>query len=248
MKILVTGYKGYIGSHLMKMLPNAIGLDYADGNDIVTCDLPDADIVIHLAAQAGVVRSWGNPTETVRINTLGTVRLAEKYKDSKFIFASTGGAIQKEIISPYGLSKYCAELFIKMLFNNYVILRFANVYGKEKSRSVIDKFLDMDEITIYGDGSQNRTFVHIDDLLRGIMQAIDWPKGEYYFGSNQNYTVLELAKATGKPIKFEEWRKGELKESYLKNTTPDWKPRIDALEYIKKEVRERTLAARAKQK
>lgn len=237
MKILVTGYKGYIGSHLMKLLPNAIGIDYMDGNDILTCPLPDADIVIHLAAQAGVVRSWGDPTETVRINTLGTVRLAEKYKDSKFIFASTGGAIQDEIISPYGLSKYCAELFVKMLFNNYVILRFANVYGKERSRSVIDHFLSSDVITIYGDGSQNRTFVHVDDLLRGIMRAIDWPKGSYYFGSDQNYTILELAKATGKPIKFEPFRKGELLNSYLKNTTPDWQPNIDALEYIKEYVR-----------
>jgi len=232
MKILVTGHRGYIGTHLIKKI-DAIGLDIKDGNDILTCELPDADVVIHLAAQPGVIKSMEDPFETVRTNILGTVRLAEKYKDRKFIFASTGGAIQDTIPSPYGLSKYSAEEFVKLLFNDYVILRFANVYGKEGSRSVIDKFLSEDELTIYGDGLQNRTFVYIDDLLDGIIKAIDWEKGEYYFGGEQNYTILELAKATGKPYKFAPHRKGELIYSSLENTTPNWKPTVDIIDYIK---------------
>jgi len=235
MKILITGHKGYIGSHLFKQI-TAQGIDLKDGDDILDCELPDVDVVIHLAAQAGVVASTENPYETVRTNTLGVVRMAEKYKNTKFIFASTGGAIQDEIISPYGLSKYCAEEFIKMLYNNYVILRFANVYGgglKEGSRSVIDKFIDED-ITIYGDGSQTRTFVHIEDLIEGILKSLKWPKGSYYFGSNQYYSVLQLAEATGKPIKFADWRPGELMRSSLENTTPNWFPTINVLEYIKK--------------
>lgn len=231
MKILITGHKGYIGSHLIKKL-DAIGIDIKDGNDIMYCELPDVDVVIHLAAQPGVVKSIDDPLETVRTNVLGTVRLAEKYKNTKFIFASTGGAIQDEIPSPYGLSKYCAEEFVKMLFKDYVILRFANVYGGEGSRSVVDKFLKESEITIYGDGSQTRTFVHIDDLITGIIASMNWPKGSYYFGSEQNYTILDLAAAVAKPIRFKDWREGELKHSSLKNTTPDWKPTIDVIEYI----------------
>lgn len=233
MRILLTGSKGYIGSHLIKELAEheVIGLDLKDGNDILTCDLPDVDLVIHLAAEAGVVKSVEDPTWTVRNNTLATVRLAEKYKNTKFIFASTGGAIQDEILSPYGLSKYCAELFVKMLFKNYVILRFANVYGKKGSRSVIDKFLNED-ITIFGDGSQTRTFVHVDDLIRGILASMEWPQGEYYFGSDENYTVLQLAQATGKLIKFEKFREGEYLHSSLKNTTLNWSPKVNALEYI----------------
>jgi len=234
MKILVTGYMGYIGSHLMKVLPkDTFGIDIKNGQDILTCDLPEADIVIHLAAQAGVVQSMENPEEAVRTNIIGTLRLIRRYKDSKFIFASSGGAIQDKIISPYGLTKYCTEEFIKMLHKNYVILRFANVYGGEGSRSVIAKFLKADKLTIYGDGTQNRTYVHIDDLIRGIVMAMKWPVGSYYFGSEQNYTVLELAQATGKPYEFAPVREGELLHSSLKNTTPDWKPQINAIEYIK---------------
>jgi len=236
MKVVITGHKGYIGHHLMKRFPDAVGIDLKDGQDIVSCDLPEADLVIHLAALPGVVRSMEEPTETVRTNILGTVRLAEQYKNAKFIFASTGGAIQKEIISPYGLSKYCAEEFIKMLFKNYVILRFANVYGREGSRSVVDKFVNDSPLVIYGSGKQNRTFVYIDDLLDGIVKATDWPQGSYYFGSTQNYTILDLAKATGKPYHFEPKRQGELFTSYLDNTTPNWKPTVDVKEYIKEKV------------
>jgi UDP-glucose 4-epimerase len=232
LKICVTGSAGYIGHHLIKEL-DAIGIDIKDGNDILDCDLPDADVVIHLAAQPGVIKSFEEPVETVRTNVLGTVRLAKRYKDTKFIFASTGGAIQDEIPSPYGLSKYSAELFIKNICSDYRILRFANVYGKDGSRSVIDKFLNEDKITIYGDGSQTRTFVHIDDLIRGIIMSINWEKGEYYFGSDQNYTIKELAEAVGKPIEYKDWRNGELKESKLLNTTPDWTPKINLLDYIK---------------
>ena len=230
--LLITGHLGYIGSHLMKEL-DAIGLDIKDGYDITDCELPEADIVIHLAGQAGVIKGIENPCWTVKNNVLGTVRLVQHYKNAKFIFASTGGAIQEEkAISPYGLSKYHCEEYIKMLHPNYVILRFANVYGGD-SRSVVDKFL-REDIVIYGDGTQTRTFVHIDDLVRGIIASIDWPKGTYYFGSDQTYTIQEIAEATGKPIKYEDWREGELIHSSLKNTAPNWKPAIDVIDYIKK--------------
>lgn len=234
MKILVTGHKGFIGSHLVKSLDEYVGLDLKDGYDITDCELPEADIVIHLAAQAGVVKSVENPHWTVKNNVLGTIRLMQHYKNAKFIFASTGGAIQDEILSPYGLSKYHCEEYLKMLHDNTVILRFANVYG-EGSRSVVDKFIKED-INIWGDGSQTRTFVHVDDLVRGIKKAINWPSGSYYFGGDQNYTIKELAEATGKKITYTDWKEGELKHSSLENTTPDWDHKHDVIEYIKQNI------------
>lgn len=228
--VLLTGHKGFIGGHLT----SDVGIDLKDGENILSCPLPDADVVIHLAAQPGVINSMKDPVHTVNNNITGTVRLLNHYKDAKFIFASSGGTIQETIESPYGLSKFCGEEFVKLMSKNYVILRFANVYG-HGSRSVIDKFLNED-ITIYGDGSAMRTYVHIDDLVRGIKQAIDWPTGTYYFGSEQNYSVNEIAKAIGKPIKYGDWREGELKNANLKNTTPDWKPTKDVMEYIKEEL------------
>lgn len=230
-KVVVTGHLGFIGSLLMKQI-DAIGIDIKEGNDINLCDLPDADIVIHLAAQPGVINSMIDPVKTVHNNITGTVRLLHRYSKARFIFASSGGTIQESILSPYGMSKYCCEEFIKMMHDNYVILRFANIYGKG-SRSVVDKFLNEETLTIYGDGKATRTYLYIDDLLRGIIQSLKWESGTYYFGTRQNYTVLDIAKATGKPYIFESYRKGELIHSHLENTTPDWKDTVNVIDYIK---------------
>ena len=214
--------------------PSVIGLDIKEGNDILTCNLPDADIVIHLAAEPSVVESMKDPFHNAMTNIMGTIRLAERYKDSRFIFASSGGAIQETIESPYGLSKYCCEEYIKMLCNDYVILRFPNVYG-ENSRSVIDKFL-LNDIDIWGNGEAVRTYAHVYDVVDGIIQSLKWEKGLYKLGTDQNYTVLQIAEATNKPLHFSEKKKGELAYSNLKNETPGWEATIDALDYIKQRI------------
>ena len=68
MNILVTGHRGFIGTNLFPILKsrfsdNIIGLDIKDGNDLLTCELPQADVIIHLAGLSGVRQSLDNPTE-----------------------------------------------------------------------------------------------------------------------------------------------------------------------------------------
>ena len=236
-KIVITGHKGFIGGYLSKKF-DFFGLDIKDGNDILDCRLPKADVVIHLAAEPGVLKSMEDPYTNARTNILGTIRLLKAYPKAKFIFASSGGAIQEKIESPYGLSKYVCEEYIKMLHDNYVILRFPNVYGKG-SRSVADKFLNND-IEIYGDGSATRTYGYIDDIISAIEDSLVWPKGTFKLGSHQNYTVLQIAEAVGKPIKFSDRRKGELLHSSLPNDTPDWPTQwqttVDLMDYIKEQL------------
>lgn len=241
MKIVVTGGSGFIGSYLLPEIKDheVINLDIKEGNDILECDLPWADIVIHLAAEPGVVASVADPYKNARTNILGTIRLLEHYKDAKFIFASSGGTIQETIESPYGLSKKTCEEYIKMLHGNYVILRFPNVYGKG-SRSVIDRFLNGD-ITIYGDGSAKRTYGYVKDVVRAIVLSIIWPTETYKLGSEQDYSVLEIAQAIGKPITYAHKRKGELDHSKLDRDVPlspygYWDTTLDAMRYIKQEL------------
>ena len=95
-RIVITGDKGFLGSYLTKEIIG-LGLDLKDGRDILTCDLPDADIVIHLAAQTKVIDSIADPEYDAKNNILGTIRLAKHYKNARFIFASSGGAIQEKI-------------------------------------------------------------------------------------------------------------------------------------------------------
>lgn len=235
MKIVCTGHMGFIGSYLMPLLPkDTIGLDIKDGNDILTCDLPEADVVIHLAAEPGVVASVADPYTNARTNILGTIRLAERYKDARFIFASSGGTIQEAIESPYGLSKYTCEEYIKLLYNNYVILRFPNVYGKG-SRSVVDKFLNEEELTIYGDGRTYRIYAYVEDVVDAILKSLDWPtNATYKLGTDQRYSVLEIANAVNKPMTFEPPRKGEIthQNSQLRNETPNWRAKTDVMDWI----------------
>jgi len=235
MGIVVTGHLGFVGSYLMPLLlEDTIGLDIKSGNDILECELPQADTIIHLAAEPGVVRSVADPYTNARTNILGTIRLAQHYKDARFIFASSGGTIQEAIESPYGLSKYTCEEYIKLICNKYVILRFPNVYG-EGSRSVVDKFLNEDELTIYGDGRTYRIYAHVEDVVEAILRSMHWPtKKTYKLGTDQRYSVLEIAQAIGKPITFDPPRKGEIthQNSQLPNETPNWQAETEVMDYI----------------
>lgn len=226
----ITGHLGFIGSYLVKEFDDFIGLDIKEGNDILTCDMPNADIIFHLAAQSDVINSIKNPLYDANVNILGTIRLAKKYKNKRFIFTSSGGAIQEKIQSPYGLSKFCAEEYIKMICSDYIILRLPNIYGKG-SRSIVDKFIN-DDVYINGKGTAVRDYVHVLDIVEAIKLSVLWKSGIYYLGSERNTTVLELAKATKKKINFRPKIKGEIEYSFVKNNT-DWKPKIKVIEFIK---------------
>lgn len=219
----------------MSEFPGALGLDVESGNNILTCDLPDTDLVIHLAATADVIGSVKDPVYDALTNIIGTIRLIKHYSNARFIFASSEGAIQQKIESPYGMSKFCAEEYIKLLHDNYVILRFPNIYGHPDSGSVVDIFRSSDQLTIYGDGSQTRDYVHVLDIVEAIKQSLTWPKGTYHLGSGKYHSVRELAEATGKPIIHEPARLGELQHTETTNNTP-WVPKRDVLAYIKQYV------------
>ena len=227
--ILVTGYSGYIGSLLFEELDSvATGVDLKDGMNLITCDLPkDIDVIYHLAAQSSVESSWHDPVYDAD-NLRMTIRLVKEYPNARIIYANSAAA-KSPIMSPYGFSKWASGEYIKTFHKDYVICTFPNVYGRN-DKSVVDIFKNLDEVTIYGDGLQLRDYVHVDDIVEGLLSAIDWPKGEYEMGSGIATSVLDLAK--GKKINFAPARK-EARESVLTNNTPNWFSTIKVLEYLK---------------
>lgn len=222
--MLLTGNRGYIGSLLSKKI-DAIGIDIKDGLDILTYDLPETDVVYHLAAQTSVERSWWDPVHDSD-NFKMVVRLVRKYPNTKIIYASSAAATDPQ--SPYGFSKMAGAEYLKKFHSNYVICVFPNVYGRG-SKSVVDIFKEQDTVTIFGDGKQVRDYVHVDDIVQGLIKAKDWPVGEYFMGSGKGTTVLQLAE--GKKAIFAPERK-EARESILPNTTPNWSPTISVLDYL----------------
>ena len=201
-KILITGTKGFIGLRVHKRFPDAMTLD---GN-IMLATLPDADVVIHLAAYASVPESWNRPVDYME-NLRTTVRLTHAYPNAKIILASSCVNVNPES-SPYAFSKRVAADYLKTYHKNWVNLIFPNIYGGSP-RSVVDIFKKNYELKVNGDGLQLRDYVHVDDIVNGIVKSLEWETGEYSLGSGKGTTVLELAEATGFQIKDVFYSDGE---------------------------------------
>lgn len=235
MRVLVTGHKGFIGGHLYNALQQGghevLGIDKKSGDDILFCDLPDADIIFHLAAQTQVTKSVEDPTQDATDNILATIKIAQRYKDKRVIYASSAGAIQETIGSPYGLSKRTGEDYLNLLHPDTVICRLPNVVGKGGA-GVIEVFKGPGKNLVYGDGKQTRDYVHVDDIVKGLLLAVDWDAGLYEMGSGIGMNVLEIVEAVGKPYEFVPAREGDLLISKCRNTTPNWAPEISIMDYI----------------
>lgn len=224
--ILITGHRGFIGSNLHKRIPDALGIDLRDGQDLLTCELPEnIDVIYHLAAQSGVESSWHDPLYDLN-NIRITARLVKEYPNAKIIYANSCASLNAN--SPYGFSKKASADYLKKFHTDYVSCVFPNIYG-EGSRSVIEVFKGKEEVPVYGDGLSIRDYVHVDDIVEGLLKAMNWSIGEYFMGSGKGTTVLELTK--GKKIKFLPARK-EDREVSVKNTTPDWKQIKNVMDYL----------------
>jgi len=224
---LVTGHKGMIGTKLCKLLPDYIGIDIKDGKNLLTCDLPKRiGVIYHLAAQTSVESSWHDPVHDMD-NLRMTARLVKEYPKAKIIYANSCASVNPQ--SPYGFSKKVSGDYIKTFHANYVSCVFPNIYGVEGGKSVVDLFKGKNEVTVYGDGLQTRDYVHVDDIVEGLLEARYWNKGEYFMGSGVSTTVLDLA--GNKKIHFAPSRKEE-REVVVANTTPNWKAKIKLCEYL----------------
>lgn len=239
---LVTGHRGFIGERLAKKLGSVVGIDLKDGYDLLSAPLPNAvgqrfleykvsnpiTHVYHLAAQTSVESSWYDPLhdlENIRI----AARVAHAYPGAKIIYANSCASLDPK--SPYGFSKRAAGQYLEKFHGNVVNCVFPNIYGPG-SKSVVDIFKEGKVCNIFGDGTAVRDYVHVDDIVEGLVKAQDWEPGTYYMGSNKGTTVNELALAVKKNVRYLPPRKEE-KEVIVENTTPDWEPTIKVLDYIK---------------
>ncbi|WP_410514015.1 SDR family NAD(P)-dependent oxidoreductase [Paenibacillus sp. BR2-3] len=178
------------------------------------------DVVIHLAAKAGVRPSIEDPLMYVEVNLLGTINVLDasvKYAVSRFIFASSSsvyGLNDKvpfsendallQVASPYGATKAAGEALCRSYSHCFQLpvtaLRFFTVYGpRQRPDLAIHKFaakIRNDEpIPLFGDGSTSRDYTYIDDIISGIRKAIDWNhKGYEAFnlGNDHPTTLLRL--------------------------------------------------------
>ncbi len=179
------------------------------------------EIVNHHAAQMNVRYSVENPTTDAQINVLGLLNVLNcciQSKVKKIIFISSGGAMYgdakiiptpesayPEPLSPYGLTKFAGEEYIKLFHRlyelKYSILRYANVYGPRQNPNgeagvvaiFIDRILQGKQLIIYGDGNQTRDYIYVTDVVQANILCLT--AGDictFNIGTGKETSVLQL--------------------------------------------------------
>ena len=185
--------------------------------------LDGVDLVFHLAANSDISKGVNNPRIDFLNTTTSTFNLLSAMNTvgvKKIVFASGSGIYGKNDnnvfdenyaplfpISHYGASKLCAEAmissFVYMHSMQAIIFRFANVVGEWQSHGVVYDFIkrlkkEPEKLVVLGDGHQNKSYIHVSDVLSAVFCAIE--KGfdsdiqSYNVSNDDSITVREIVK------------------------------------------------------
>jgi UDP-glucose 4-epimerase len=243
-----------------------------EAEKIITEENPS--VIYHLAAQINVRKSEEDPFFDVDVNINGSVNIVKSFLKApaakKIIFSSTGGVMYGETdilptpesvepfpLCPYGISKLTVEKYLNYFSRFYgldfVALRYGNVYGPGQNPAseagvvaiFSSKILKGEQPVIFGDGTQTRDYVFIDDVTRANYIALkDDIKGIFNVGSGKETNVNQIfeyvRECAGVDIEriYGDERKGEIKRSSLASEKIkrvfNWNPEIDIQEGIKR--------------
>lgn len=273
---LITGNKKNIESLLNN--PNFEFVEYDVCVPYTKYDVPYTHI-FHLASPASPVDYQEKPEETLLVNSQGTLNMLNLAKDqkAKFLLASTSEVYGDPLVHPqkesywgnvnsfgprscYDESKRFAESAVYVFLQKYSldarIVRIFNTYGPQMQVNdgrVVSNFINQaiknDPITIYGDGTQTRSFCYVTDLVDGLKKAMlnDGTNGEVFnLGNPEEYSMGELA------VKIKEMTNSNSEIVYQdlpmddpKQRRPDiskservlnWKPQVSVDEGLKKTI------------
>jgi len=202
---------------------------------------------LHFAAQADIRVSVAKPVYDCEVNVLGTIRLlqAARRHGARIVLASTGGALYGECgepapetaprgpLAPYGASKLAAEEYLatynRLYGTAHTSLRLGNVYGPRQDphgeAGVVAIFLGKlargEPPHVFGDGTQERDYVFVADVVAATLAALERPAGVFNVGTGTATSVLDLLDACLRvsevdvePV-FDPPRLGELQRSVL---------------------------------
>lgn len=202
--ILVTGSRGFIGSHFMEIIGRKevyeVDLKNPIGRDILDDFVPPGEVthVVHFAAKRSVPAGEKDPLPFVETNCWGTLKLMRQFPDARFLNISSGSV--NDIQSIYGATKAFAELCGRM-HKNCLSIRLYNVFGERQpleSGAVFPAFckarMEGKRPIIYGDGRQRRDFTYVKDVALGIKGFLNKNNvGVYHLGYSYSITIRELA-------------------------------------------------------
>lgn len=230
----------------------------------------DVDIIFHFAAQVSYIDSLNMVYDDVDTNVLSTLNILESIKNmdkkpivvfssSRLVYGKINGLIDENYptnpISIYGINKLTSERYIQTYHKNfgipYIILRLTNPYGmkqqmKHSKYSIIGWFIrqamENKTITVFGDGTQKRDYIYIDDVIDSILLLIskeEYKNKIYNVGSNISIEFREMIekiiKITGRgkmiftnwPEDYENIESGTIDIDISKLFSIGWKPKND---------------------
>jgi UDP-glucose 4-epimerase len=234
-----------------------------DLENIVADTMPE--YIIHQAAQVSVSESITNITNDSEINIIGTIKVIEaarKNRVKKIVFASSAAVYGEpqylpidikhpcNPISPYGLSKYTVEEYLKMtktLFGiDYTILRYSNVYGPRQNTNgeggvvavFCESFSNDKEVKIFGDGEQTRDFIFVKDVAKANIRALEMGDNQIFnisssemISINNIFLLIKEISCSFITPSYEKVREGDIKHSSLCNKLAEellnWAPEYD---------------------
>jgi len=242
------------------------------------------DVICHHAAQIAVPASVDDPLNDAQRNVLGSLAVfeaARRYDVTKVINVSSGGAMYGEPVrvpcdeehpvvpeSPYGMSKYAAELYLDLYHRlyglDYTTLRYGNVYGPRQDphgeAGVVaiftERMLRGQPCTIFGDGTQARDFVYVGDVVRANLMALERGSGEALnIGTGEPTTVNQVFEALAgaadyaDDANYADARPGEVYRIYLDvgraAEVLGWRPEVTFVDGIERTVRSFTASGDA---
>jgi UDP-glucuronate 4-epimerase len=197
-----------------------VRVDIRDAAKLRTAVRDKCDVIVHLAAKAGVRPSIADPLTYLDVNVRGTqsmLELARALAVPRFIFASSSSVygINRNVpwreddrvlqpISPYASTKVSGELlghvYTHLYGMSFVALRFFTVYGpRQRPDLAIHKFarrmLRGAPIPFFGDGSTRRDYTYVDDIVSGVRAAMEYSSSKYEvinLGNNRTVSLAEL--------------------------------------------------------
>ena len=249
-------------------------------HDVINPFMAEVDEIYNLACPASPIHYQYNAIKTIKTSVMGAINmlgLAKRIK-ATVLQASTSEVYGDPTVHPqpesywgnvnpvgirscYDEGKRCAEtLFMDYHRQNKIdikIIRIFNTYGPRmhpQDGRVVSNFiiqaLQNKDITIYGDGTQTRSFQYIDDLIEGMIRMMNTPKtfiGPVNIGNPNEFTMLELAQkivqltgSTSKiiylPLPSDDPKQRRPDISLAKEMLNGWKPEIQLEEGLKKTI------------
>ena len=227
------------------------------------------DYVFHLAAESRLQPAIINPIEAVQKNVLGTTVMLQCAKEAgvgRFVYSSTSSGYglnpppnietqSDDCLNPYSLSKVCGEKLCALFTDLYglktISLRYFNVFGERSPTGgqyapVVGIFLEQyredRDLTVVGDGTQRRDFIHVKDVAAANLRAATSPLDDRWYGqffnvaSGRNVAIIDLARLISDNVVFLERRVGEAETTLGSidkiSEAMGWRPEFDVEAWV----------------